>query len=388
MIDGDSVFGEAGIETSRRPKNDQFDGYLNTSSINIEENTRQEASKAGLRYCRDDRPGIQRKKAGKDFVYLDERGKRIRDRAVLGRIKRLAIPPAWKDVWICPLENGHLQASGRDDRGRKQYRYHERWRTTRDESKFDRMIHFGRALPKIRRRVRRDLNRPGMPREKVLATVVNLLETSLIRVGNDEYARENHSYGLTTFKNRHARVLGDRIRFTFRGKSGRFHEISVQNRKLASIVRKCQDLPGQELFTYQDEEGKACSLSSHDVNDYLRSIAGNGFTAKDFRTWAGTVLTAVALDKLPKFERQTEGRKNIAAAIEAVAKVMGNTPAVCRKCYVHPVITDGYMQGKTINTAVESMNGHVPSQLKQTEAAVIYLLRQAAKGRRKKGPFG
>jgi len=342
----------------------------------------EEAHKAHLRYFLDDKPGLARRAKGKEFVYLDAAGKRIRNADTISRIRHLVIPPAWKDVWICPVENGHLQASGRDQRGRKQYRYHERWREQRDESKFHRMTAFARVLPRIRRRVRRDLKLTGMPREKVLATVVSLLESSLIRVGNDEYARENKSYGLTTMRNRHVKVSRDRIRFQFRGKSGKLHEISVQDRRLATIVKRCQDLPGQDLFTYEDETGAPHSVSSQDVNDYLHSIAGNGFTAKDFRTWAGTVLAAVALREFKEATGVTRAKKNITTAIEAVAKMLGNTSAVCRKCYIHPAILDSYLGGKTIETLQRSMTAkidHSLSKLKPEEAAVLILLKEGLK---------
>jgi DNA topoisomerase-1 len=337
----------------------------------------EEARNADLRYSTDAKPGIRRRTQEKSFAYLRADGRRLKDAATLSRIKRLAIPPAWTDVWISPHENGHIQATGRDARGRKQYRYHPDWRQQRDENKFGRMTAFARALPRIRRRVKRDLARRGMPREKVLATVVRLLEATLIRVGNDEYARENDSYGLTTMRNHHARVAGAHIHFTFRGKSARRHEISVRDPQLARIVRRCQDIPGQELFGYEDEDGHPRDVGSQDVNEYLRSISGEDFTAKDFRTWAGTLLAAIALREFEAVTHQAQAKKNIVAAIEAVAQMLGNTPAVCRKCYVHPEILDSYLAGDTIATIRQRAAGRIGrslAHLKPEEAAVLVLI--------------
>ena len=254
------------------------------------------AEDAGLRYVSDEQPGYTRKAKGDDFEYFDADGKRIRDETRLFRIRRLAVPPAYTDVWICPSPNGHIQATGRDARGRKQYRYHERWREVRDENKYDRMVVFGKALPKIRRRVNRDLKRRGLPREKVLATVVQLLERTFIRIGNEEYVKENKSFGLTTIRNHHVEVTAAKLEFRFRGKGGKKHEVDVTDRRLAKIIRQLQDLPGQEIFQYVDDEGEVRDVTSQDVNDYLREITGEEFTAKDFRTWAGTVLAAIALN--------------------------------------------------------------------------------------------
>src|SRR5213082_3926712 len=260
------------------------------------------AEGAGLSYVSDVRPGYTRKAKGDDFDWLDADGEPIRDEQRLLRIKRLAIPPAWTEVWVSPLANGHIQATGRDARGRKQYLYHERWREVRDENKYDRMISFGKALPKIRRRIARDLKLPGLPRNKVLATVVQLLERTFIRIGNEEYARENKSFGLTTLKNRHVKVRGAQVRFRFRGKSKRPHEVDVTDRRVAKVIAKCQDLPGQDLFQYVDEDGEVQDVTSQDVNQYLREIAGEDFTAKDFRTWGGTVLAAMALSTQEDFQ--------------------------------------------------------------------------------------
>jgi len=270
----------------------------------------------------------------------------VRDRRTLGRIQALAVPPAWNAVWICPRDDGHVQATGRDARRRKQYRYHSRWREVRDETKYGRMVPFARALPRLRRRVERDLALPGLPREKVLATVVRLLETTLIRVGNEEYARENESFGLTTLRERQVRVRGGKLSFRFRGKSGVEHTIELTDRRLAAIMRRVQDLPGEELFRYVDDEGETRRIESSDVNAYLKEISGQDFTSKDFRTWAGTVLAARALARLQAPGSQAEGKRNIATAIEAVAKLLGNTKAVCRKCYVHPAIVESYLEGR------------------------------------------
>ena len=300
---------------------------------------------AGLRYVTDRMPGIRRVGAGKSFRYLAPNGRLIRDPGILARIRSLAIPPAWTDVWICPIPEGHLQAVGRDARHRKQYRYHPEWRAVRDETKFDRMADFGKVLPRIRQRVKYDLARKGLSREKVLATIVRLLEMTLVRVGNEEYTRQNDSYGLTTLRNRHVNITGPKVNFYFRGKSGRKHAISVRDPFLAKIVRRLRDLPGYELFQYVDEGGEIRSIGSMDVNDYLREITGQDFTAKDFRTWAGTVLAVEALCECESFTTQREAKRNIVAAVGKVAERLGNTVAVCRKCYIHPVVFEAYGQG-------------------------------------------
>jgi DNA topoisomerase I len=306
------------------------------------------AEEAGLRYVSDEQPGYTRKRKGKSFQYFDTEGKLIRDEARLLRIRRLAIPPAYRDVWICPLSNGHIQAIGRDDRGRKQYRYHERWRSIRDENKYDRILVFAAALPRIRRRLQADLRLPGLKREKVLATVVELLQRTFIRVGNQEYARQNKSFGLTTMKDHHVKVRGMKLRFRFRGKGGVQHEVDVSDRRIAKIVRKLQDLPGQHLFQYFDDDSQLCDITSQDVNDYLREITGEDLTAKDFRTWAGTVLTAMALNAQGEFASKKEATMSIKNAITAAAKLLGNTPTICRKCYVHPVVLESYLSGHLI----------------------------------------
>ena len=335
------------------------------------------AEEAGLRYVNDDQPGYSRKARGDDFEYFDSEGKAITDEQRILKIKRLAIPPAWTDVWICPSPNCHIQATGRDARRRKQYRYHERWREVRDENKYDRMVIFGKALPKIRRRVRHDLKLPGLPRNKVLATVVQLLERTFIRIGNEEYARENKSFGLTTMKDRHVDVKGSKLRFRFRGKSGRQHEVDVTDRHIARIVARLQDLPGQDLFQYVDDDGELRNVSSHDVNDYLRQITGEDFTAKDFRTWAGTVLTAMALNVQGKFKTKKEAKTNIKTAIAAVSKILGNTPPVCRKCYVHPTVLEMYLDGNSIEglkRITEEAMERENIDLQSSEAAVLRFL--------------
>src|SRR5438270_4070146 len=299
------------------------------------------AAAAGLLYISDDRPGIRRRRSGRGFSYLSPEGEPIRQPQRLKWIRSLAVPPAWTDVWISPTPRGHLQATGRDARGRKQYRYHPLWREARDETKFERLIEFGRCLPKLRRRVSHDLSRPGMPREKVVATVVRLLDSSAIRVGNQEYARDNNSFGLTTLRDRHVDVSGDRIRFHFTGKAGRRHRIDVHDRRLAAIVRRCQHLPGQELFRYRAEDGELRTVESGDVNDYLRDATGEDFTAKDFRTWTGTVLAAVELARLGRAGNESDARRHLVEAVRAVAGRLGNTEAVCRRCYVHPALVDG-----------------------------------------------
>ena len=321
------------------------------------------------------------------MVYFGTNGETIKDADILARIKSLAIPPAWRDVWICPIAHGHLQATGIDAKGRKQYRYHPRWRAVRDETKYDRMRLFGRALPGIRARVERDLARSGLPREKILATIVRLLETTLIRVGNEEYARQNASFGLTTMQDRHVDISGATLTFEFRGKSGISHSIDLTDRRLAKIVKRSQDLPGYELFQYLDEQGTRRSVDSADVNAYLKEISGEEFTAKDFRTWAGTVLAARALQEFQTFDSQAQAKRNVVQAIEAVAKRLGNTKAVCRKCYVHPRVIDLYMDGSLLQT----LKRRVKKELSQSlhglppeEAAVLALLQQRL-GREERG---
>jgi DNA topoisomerase I len=303
------------------------------------------AREAGLRYVTDAKPGISRKRSGKGFRFIGPDGKTVKDAETLRRIRSLVIPPAWKDVWICTDPRGHLQVTGRDARGRKQSRYHPKWRAIRDETKYERMLFFGRALRQIRERVEEHLALPGLPREKVLATVVRLMERTFIRVGNEEYAKTNKSYGLTTLRGKHVQVSGSTLTFKFRGKSGVLHEVGVQDRRLARIVRMCQDLPGHELFEYLDEEGQPRPIDSADVNEYLRDVTGEPFTAKDFRTWAGTVCASFALRGFEPFQSEAQAKRNVVQVIKAVARRLGNTPSVCRKCYVHPALLEMYMLG-------------------------------------------
>ncbi len=342
------------------------------------------ARTAGLRYVSDADPGLRRRKKGKGFVYTDASGRLVRDESTLARIRRLAVPPAWTDVWICPSPDGHIQATGRDARGRKQYRYHTRWRSVRDETKYDRMIAFAKLLPGIRRRVDADLSRPGLPREKVLATIVKLLEATLIRVGNDEYARQNRSYGLTTLKDRHVGFTsgGRKAVFRFRGKSGKQHEIELDDPRLARIVKRCRDIPGQELFQYLDDEGENRTIGSGDVNEYLREIAGDELTAKDFRTWAGTVLAATALAALEAWKTQRQAKRNIVAAIASVAERLGNTPAVCKRCYVHPAVLESYLDETLLGRLVRKTTRARRHALDADEAAVLALLERTRRGRR------
>ncbi|HEV8310794.1 MAG TPA: DNA topoisomerase IB [Methylomirabilota bacterium] len=297
----------------------------------------------------------------------------------MARLRGLAIPPAWRDVWICPGLRGHIQATGRDARGRKQYRYHARWRAIRDATKFDRLVAFATALPRIRAVTDRHLARRGLPREKVLATVVRLLESTLIRVGNPEYARHNKSFGLTTLHNRHVDVLGSTVRFQFRGKGGRSHEVDVSDRRLAGVVARCQELPGQELFQYLDAQGRPVSIDSSDVNGYLRRITGQEITAKDFRTWTATVLAAMALADLARFESTVQARRNVLRAVATVAARLGNTAAICRKSYVHPVVIDAYLQGSLLDqlaVRTEKASATTLRRLRPEEAAVLALLQQ------------
>jgi DNA topoisomerase-1 len=337
----------------------------------------QSARNAGLQYVHDGKPGIRRAKVGEEFRYLDRHGALVDDPKTLERIASLAIPPAWTDVWICPNPRGHLQATGRDAKGRKQYRYHPRWREARDETKYERMIAFAQALPTIRERVNRDLAQKGLPTQKVLATVVRLLEATLIRVGNEEYARENEHYGLTTLRTEHVEVSSSILRFHFVGKSGKEHHVGLRDRRLARIIRQLQELPGQELFQFVDEAGQRHPIGSADVNAYLREISGQDFTAKDFRTWAGTVFAAWALLELEAAESPTQVKKNVGRAIEVVAGRLGNTPAVCRKCYVHPGVIDAYTDGallQSLRSSSEIEWADVSTGLPPNEAQVLALL--------------
>ena len=337
------------------------------------------ARAAGLRYTGDHQSGIARLGKPGKFRYSDGDGEFLRDSAALTRIKALAIPPAWTDVWICPHANGHLQATGRDARGRKQYRYHARWRQVRDEAKYERMLSFGRALPAIRAAVARGMQLPGLPREKVLATIVHLLELTMMRIGNEEYARANKSFGLSTLRTRHVDIDGSAVQFHFKGKSGVRHDIRLSDRRLARVLQRMRELPGQELFQYIDEAGERHGVDSGDVNDYLREVTGEDYTAKDFRTWSGTLLAALALQAFEQVDSEAQAKKNIVQAIESVAKKLGNTPTICRKCYVHPAVLDSYLDGSLL----EGMRARAQQQLQEDlpalapeEAAVLALLQQ------------
>jgi len=335
------------------------------------------ARSAGLVYTTDSSPGICRIKRGKSFAYVGPQQRPVRNRQVLARIRSLVIPPAWTEVWICTNPRGHLQATGRDARGRKQYRYHPKWRQVRDGTKYSRLIAFGQTLPQIRRRTETDLRRDGLPRRKVLAAVVRLLEKTFIRVGNDEYARENNSFGLTTMRDGHVRVSGSTVRFIFRGKSGVEHALALDDRRLAKIVKQCRDLPGQELFQYKNEHGAVVDVGSGDVNAYLKEITGQEFTSKDFRTWAGTVLASQLLREYEGVDSEARAKKNVVAAIEQVAKQLGNTRAVCRKCYVHPAVIDAYMDGSMMRTVAQRARAaKAVGKLTAAEAAVMSLLQR------------
>ncbi|HZU26627.1 MAG TPA: DNA topoisomerase IB [Bryobacteraceae bacterium] len=329
---------------------------------------------AGLRYVSGEGPGIIRKRKGEGFIYIGPDGEEVSDEETLARIRSLAIPPAWEQVWICPSKNGHVQAVGRDARGRKQYRYHPLYRAVRDATKFTRMVAFGEALPAIRRRVEQDLALPGLPKNKVLATVVRLLERTCIRVGNDEYVRENGSFGLTTLRNKHVKIEGRTLRFHFKGKSGIVHDIELSDRRLAKIVRDCQCIPGHELFHYIDEDGTAYRIHSEDVNEYLREITGQDFTAKDFRTWNGTGQAALELEALGACDCDTQAKKNIVAAIKSVAERLGNRPATCRKYYVHPAVLDAYTEGTLLDLLRATTGGNSPEAMRREEMAVMKLL--------------
>ena len=336
------------------------------------------AEHAGLTYVSDEKPGIRRKRSGKGFRYETAGGEKVSDSATIKRIKALAVPPAWTDVWISPKANGHIQATGRDARGRKQYRYHGRFREVREGTKYHHMLAFAESLSAIRRKVQEHLALRGLPREKVLATVVHLLEATLIRVGSDEYARTNKSYGLTTLKNRHVEVDGSALRFNFKGKSGKVWKLNVRDRRIAKVIRACQELPGQELFQYLDDGGETRDVTSSDVNAYLREISGDDITAKDFRTWHGTVLAALALQEFEKLDSQAGAKRNIRDAIQKVAARLGNTPTICRKCYIHPEIITTYIEGSLLlelKHKVEEELREDLAALRPEEAAVLTLLR-------------
>ncbi|HEX7891497.1 MAG TPA: DNA topoisomerase IB [Ramlibacter sp.] len=337
---------------------------------------REAAESAGLVYVSDEDRGIRRERNGEGFVYFKPNGDRLTDEAGLERIRKLAVPPAYTEVWICTRANGHLQATGRDARGRKQYRYHPQFREVRESTKYEHMLEFARALPAVRAKLAEHMALRGLPREKVLATVVHLLETTLIRVGNDDYAKENKSYGLTTLRNPHVKVDGSELRFQFKGKSGKIWRLQVKDRRIAKIVRACQELPGQRLFQYQDGD-QLREVTSADVNAYLREITGSDITAKDFRTWAGTVMAAMALQEFEAFDTQAVQKKNLKAAIERVASRLGNTPTICRKCYIHPEVLNAYVEGKLlleVKREAEREPKEDLARLKPEEAAVLAML--------------
>lgn len=338
---------------------------------------REAAEAAGLVYVSDEERGIRRERKGDGFAYFKPNGDPLTDEAALERIRKLAIPPAYTDVWICPKANGHLQATGRDARGRKQYRYHPQFREARESNKYEHMMEFARALPAIRTKLAEHMALRGLPREKVLATVVHLLETTLIRVGNDDYAKQNRSYGLTTLRNPHVKVDGSELRFQFKGKSGKTWRLQLKDRRIAKIVRACQELPGQRLFQYQDDAGEVREVTSADVNAYLKEVTGSDITAKDFRTWAGTVMAALALREFEAFDTQAAQKKNLKAAIERVAARLGNTPTICRKCYIHPEVLNAYVEGSLLLEIKEKVEEELREDLaalRPEEAAVLAML--------------
>jgi DNA topoisomerase I len=345
--------------------------------VTLHEEPQESARAAGLRYVTDRAPGIRREKRGDDFVYFASDGMQITDEQELARIKALAIPPAWIDVWVCPNTRGHLQATGKDQKGRKQYRYHPKWRAVRDETKYYRLLAFGEALPRIRERIEADLALPGMPREKVLAAIVRLLDETAIRIGNEEYARTNESYGLTTLRNDHVDVEGTTVRFQFRGKRGKVHEVEVEDRRVARIIRKLEDLPGQHLFEYKDDNGEICTVESADVNDYLREISGEDFTAKDFRTWEATVIVAHELRGVGPAETKKATKANEKEAIVRAAEHLGNTPTILKKSYVHPAVLEGYESGALLGANPVRELAKRPG-LHPEEAEVLAFLHAAA----------
>jgi DNA topoisomerase-1 len=350
---------------------------LESSETGAVVDPRDAAESVGLTYVSDEEPGIRRRKAGKGFTYTRPGGGTVEDEATLKRIRSLAIPPAWTDVWICPKANGHIQATGRDAKERKQYKYHPQFREVRESTKYERMLEFARTLPAIREKVDEDMALRGLPREKVLATIVHLLEATLIRVGNEDYAKQNKSYGLTTLRDPHVKVNGSELRFRFKGKSGKEWNLQIRDRRVAKIIRACQELPGQDLFQYFDEDGERQSVTSNDVNAYLKEITGTEITAKDFRTWAGTVLAAWALKEFESFDSDAKAKKNIRAAIEKVAAQLGNTPTICRKCYIHPELFSCYVEGSLLLEVKEEIDKGLRKDLpglRPEEAAVLTLL--------------
>lgn len=352
---------------------------MQNAEHSVTNNSSHQPTTAGkLRYVHDQQPGFKRQRHGKTFRYLDIDGKPLKDASHIARIKALAIPPAWTDVWICSMPNGHIQATGRDAKRRKQYRYHTQWRELRDGMKYENMISFGTHLPMIRKKVASDLAKPGLSRGKVIATIIFLLEKTMIRIGNDEYAQHNNSYGLTTLRNRHIKVDGADLLFHFLGKSKVEHRISLHDPKLARIVQQIKELPGQELFQYLDSEGLRHKINSADVNEYLQQITGEQYTAKDFRTWAGTLQTTIALANAERFETSSQAKENLALAIKAAAKKLGNTPTICKKCYVHPGIIQAYLNGEFF---AHIENDHLKpggsNELAQMERCLLTLLQNS-----------
>ena len=348
--------------------------------VDLPSDPRLAAKAAKLRYVSDKRPGISRERTQEGWRFLKPDGSEVTDEAEIARIKKLAIPPAYTNVWICPDPRGHLQAVGRDARGRKQYRYHAKWREIRDEAKYGKMLMFGRVLPTIRAQVTQDLGLPGLPKRKVVAAIVALLEKTMMRVGNEEYAKTNKSFGLTTLRSRHAKVEGGRVLFDFRGKHGVKHHVDLSDRRLARVVARCRDLPGQDLFQFLDEDGGRDTVGSDDVNEYLQEITGEEITAKDFRTWAGTNLAALALAELEAFDNEAKAKKNLVTAVEAVAKKLGNTPAICRKCYIHPAVFEGYLDGSLLEglkaRAEDVLDGNSGGLTAEEVAITAYLSRR------------
>ena len=344
------------------------------------------ARAAGLKYVADSSPGIRRVRKGKAFSFVDDKGRPIKDEKTLARIKALVIPPAWEEVWISPVPNGHIQAIGYDAKGRKQYRYHAEWRSHRDLAKYTHIIDFAKALPQIRKAAKRDLKKPGLPREKVLAATVRVMEKTLIRVGNDQYTRQNGTYGLTTLRDRHATIKGPKVVFDFRGKHNVKRHVGFTDKRLAEVVKACRDLPGEELFQYLDDNGKVVDIGNNDVNAYLKQISGQDFSAKDFRTWAGTLLAARALKAFEATDVDRQIKKNIVAAVTATAAQLGNTVAVCRKCYVHPAVFDSYMDGSLVKHLTKKIKGQLAAGgegLSEEEQAVLHLLEYTLKHMKK-----
>lgn len=347
------------------------------SHTHVDKHAVASARAAKLRYVSDRTPGISRVKVEHGFDFFGPDGGKISDEGELQRLRKLAVPPAYTDVWICHDPRGHLQAVGRDARGRKQYRYHANWRIVRDEAKYGKMLVFGGVLPKIREQVRNDLRLQGLPKRKVLAAIVALLEKTMMRVGNEEYAQQNKSYGLTTLRDRHVRVKGGHVEFDFRGKHGVDHHIDLDDRRLARVVERCRDIPGQDLFQFLDHTGERHGIGSEDVNHYLHEISGEPITAKDFRTWAATNLAAAALAELERFDSQAAAKKEVVKAVEDVAKRLGNTPAICRKCYIHPAIFEGYLDGSLaegLKKRADELLDHPAEGLSAQEVALTAFL--------------